>query len=195
MKIVDRLILALYSICIAALSLIIMVIPFNYAGIINIEYGVNLINGMNGNYIYSLLGLVFFIVSLRFLLSGIIGNRDSKQESFLVMKNDYGEIVIYAHTIVGLVENIVDGFSGIKKIDTRVDLSNGVIYLLMKGEIMPEINIPEISKELQIKVKEKLESTTGAQVGEIKVEINNVSAPSRTVKWKWGVAYDKANDD
>lgn len=182
MKIVDRLVLALYSICIATLSLVVMVIPFNYGGIISIKDGVNLINGMKGNYIYSLIGLIFFIVSLRFLLSGIIGNRDSKQESFLVMKNDYGEIVIYAHTIVGLVENIVNGFSGITKIDTKVDLSNGVIYLLMKGEILPEINIPEITKQLQIKVKENLENTTGAQVGEIKVEINSVSAPSRIVK-------------
>ena len=182
MKIIDRLILALYSICIGILSLIIIVIPFNYVGIININDGVNLINGMKGNYIYSLIGLIFFIVSSRFLLSGIIGNRDQKQESFLVIQNEYGEIVIYAHTIVGLVENIVDGFSGITKIDTNVDLSNGVIYVLMKGEISPEINIPEITKQLQMKVKENLENTTGAQVGEIKVEINNVSAPSRIVK-------------
>ena len=182
MKIIDRLILALYSICIAILSLIIMVIPFNYAGMINIQDGVKLINGIKGNYIYTLIGLIFFIVSLRFLLSGITGNKDLKQDSFLTIQNEYGEIVIYAHTIIGLVENIVDGFSGITKIDTGVDLSNGVIYLSMKGEILPEINIPEITKQLQMKVKESLENTTGSEVGEIKVEINNVSAPYRIVK-------------
>ena len=182
MKIVDRLVLAIYSICIAILSLGIIVIPFNYNGIISIKDGVNLVNNMKGNYIFSLIGLIFFIISLRFLLSGIVGNRDSNQESFLVMRNDYGEIVIYAHTIIGLVENIVDGFSGITKINTKVDLNNGSIYLLLKGEILPEINIPEITKELQMKVKESLENTTGAQVGEIKVEINNVSAHSRIVK-------------
>ena len=182
MKIIDRLILALYSICIAGLSLIVMLIPFNFKGVMNIKDGVNLLNGMKGNYIYSLIALMFFIVSLRFLLSGIIGNKESKQESFLIMKNEYGEVIIYAHTIVGLVQNIVEGFSGINKIDTKVDLSDGVIYLLMKGEISPEINIPEITKDLQLRVKESLENTTGAKVGEIKVEINNVSAPSRIVK-------------
>lgn len=182
MKIVDRLILALYSICIAGLSLIIMVIPFNYRGIINIKDVADLVYRMKGNYIYTLIGLMFFIISLRFLLSGIMGNKDSKQESFLIMKNEYGEIIIYSHTIVGLVENIVEGFSGINRIDTKVDLSDGVIYLLMKGEILPEINIPEITKDLQMRVKESLENTTGAKVGEIKVEINNVSAPSRIVK-------------
>lgn len=182
MKIIDRLILALYSICIAVLSLILMILPLDYAGIINVKDVVNLIYAMKGNYIYSLIGLIFFIVSLRFLLSGIIGSKDSKKESFLIMNNEYGEIVIYAHTIVGLVENIVDGFSGIRKIDTNVDLSNGVIYILMKGEILPEINIPKVTKELQLKVKESLENTTGAQVGEIKIEINNVSHPSRIVK-------------
>lgn len=182
MKIVDRLILAIFSISIAILSLIIMILPFNFGGIINIRDGVNLVYAMKGNYMYSLIALIFFIVSLRFLLSGIMGNKESKQESFLIMQNEYGEVIIYAHTIVGLVDNIVAGFTGINNIDTKVDLSNGDIFLLMKGQISPEINIPEITKELQIKVKESLENTTGAKVGEIKVEINNVSVPSRIVK-------------
>lgn len=182
MKLVDRLILALYSLCIAILSLILIIIPFNISGIINIRYGVNLVQSMRGNYLYSLIGLIFFIISVRFLLSGIIGSKDIKDESFLVMRNEYGEIVIYSHTIIGLVQNIADGFSGIKNISTKVNLVSGEIEVIMKGEVLPEINIPEITKDLQIKVKECLENTTGARVGEIKVEINNVSAPTRMVK-------------
>ena len=117
MKIVDRLILAIFSISIAILSLIIMILPFNFGGIINIRDGVNLVYAMKGNYMYSLIALIFFIVSLRFLLSGIMGNKESKQESFLIMQNEYGEVIIYAHTIVGLVDNIGAGFTGINNID------------------------------------------------------------------------------
>lgn len=182
MKIVDRLVLTLYSLVIAVISLVLIIIPFNILGLINIKVVISLVQSMNGNYLYSLIGLIFFIVSIRFLLSGIIGTKDAKKESFLVMKNEYGEVIIYSNTIVGLVENIVDGFSGIKNINTSVNLFDGQIEVLMKGEVLPEINIPEKTKELQMKVKEYLEDTTGAKVGEIKVEINNVSAPTRMVK-------------
>lgn len=182
MKIVDRLILALYSLCIAILSLIVIIIPFNISGLINIRDSVNLVQSMKGNYFYSLISLIFLVVSLRFLLSGIMGARDKEEGSYLVMRSEYGEIVIYSHAIVGLVQNVVDSFSGIRNINTNVNLVSGQIEILMKGEVLPEINIPDITKELQIKVKEYLENTTGAKVGEIKVEINNVSAPTRMIK-------------
>ena len=182
MKIVDRLILTLYSLVIALISLVLIIIPFNMFHIFNVNEGISLIESMKGNYFYSLIGLIFFIVSIRFLLSGIIGTKDTLKESFLVMKNEYGEVIIYSNTIVGLVQNIVDGFSGIKNINTSVNLFDGQIEVLMEADVLPEINIPEKTKELQQKVKEYLEDTTGAKVGEIKVEINNVSTPSRIIK-------------
>lgn len=182
MKIVDRLILALYSLSIGLISLIIMILPFNMSRIFNIRDGIAFLQSMGGNYYYTLISLIFFTVSIRFLLSGIIGTRDKKDESFLVMRNEYGEIVIYSHTIVGIVQSIAGEFTGIRNISTRVNLVNGEIEVFMKGEVLPEINIPEITKDLQRKVKKSLEDTTGAMVGEIKVEINNVSAPDRMVK-------------
>lgn len=182
MKIIDRLILALYSLSIAIVSLVIIVIPFDIPGIINIRDSVNIVQSMRGNYLYSLISLILFIISIRFLLSGIIGSKDIKDESFLAMRNEYGEVVIYSHTIVGLVQNTANEFSGIENINTSVNLDSGEIEVLMKGEVVPEANIPDITRELQVKVKECLENATGAKVREIKVQINNISVPTRMVK-------------
>lgn len=181
-KIVDRLILTLYSLCLAVISFFVIIIPFNIKGFANINDGFNLVSSMEKNYIYSFVGLIFLIVSIRFLLSGIIGNKVKENDSFLSMKNEYGEIIIYSNTIVGLAQNVVDKFSSIKNIKTSVNLESGQINIQMNGEVMPETSIPDITKELQSKVKEYVETATGAKVGEITVKINNVSAPTRIVK-------------
>lgn len=182
MKIYDRIILAIYSICLAVISFVIIIIPFDINGIFTIESGLEIVNSMKGNYWYSLVGLIFFLVSIRFLLSGIRMKPSTKTESFLVMRNEFGEILIYEQTIIGLVHNVASKFSGIRNIKTRVDLIDGQVNLSLTGEVSGEINIPDLGRDLQHRVKEHIEDITGAKTGDIKVEIGNVVAPTNRVK-------------
>ena len=181
MKIIDRLVLAIFSLLLAIYSLFIILIPFNINGIFSIENIMYLITSMEANYYYTVVGVILLVVSISFLFSGIIKNKEYDEKSFLVMRNEYGEIIIYSHTIVGLVQNVVDKFSGINNIKTYVRLSEGQVEVEMNGEVMPEINIPEVTKDLQALVKTHIENATGAQVKEIKVKINNVT-PNKLYK-------------
>lgn len=181
MKIIDRLVLAIFSLLLVIFSLFIILIPFNINGIFSIENLAYLITRMEANYYYTVVGVIIFLASMSLLFSGIFKNRKYDEKSFLVMKNEYGEIIIYSHTIVGLVQNIVDKFSGINNIKTYVKLSEGQVEVEMIGEVMPEINIPEVTKDLQATVKTHIENSTGAQVTEIKVKINNVT-PNKLYK-------------
>ncbi len=182
MKIYDRLILAIYSICLAAISFVIIIIPFDINGIFTIDSGIEIVKSMEGNYWYSLVGLIFFLVSIRFLLSGINIKSNEKTQSFLVMRNEFGEILIYEDTIIGLVQNVASKFSGIKDIKTRVNLVDGQVNLTIRGEVTGEINIPDLGCDLQARIKEHIENITGAKTGDIKIEIGNVSASNSRVK-------------
>ena len=182
MKIYDRIILTIYSICLAVISFVIIIIPFNINGIFTIENGLDIVQSMEGNYWYSLAGLIFFLVSIRFLLSGIKMKPSVNKDSFLVMRNEFGEIIIYEQTIIGLVQNVASKFSGIRNIKTRVDLLDGMVNLSLTGEVNGEINIPELGRDLQQRVKEHIENITGAKTGDIKIEIGNVVAPTSRVK-------------
>ena len=182
MKIYDRLILAIYSICLAIISFIIIILPFNMQGVLTIEDGMGFIDSMRGNYWYSLIGLVFFLVSVRFIFSGITMKDKDDDQSFLVMRNEFGEILIYEETIIGLVENVASKFSGIRNIKTKVNLVDGMVDLNLNGEVSGEMNIPELAFDLQQGVKEHIESITGAKTGQIKVEIGKVTAPTSRVR-------------
>lgn len=182
MKIYDRLILAIYSVCLAIISFIIIILPFDLNGIFTINDGMGVVNSMKGNYWYSLVGLVFFLVSIRFIFSGISIKDKDDEGSFLIMRNEFGEILIYEETIIGLVENVAIKFSGIRNIKTKVNLRDGLVNLNLRGEVGGEKNIPELAYGLQQSVKEHIENITGAKTGEIKVEIGKVTAPTSRVK-------------
>lgn len=182
MKIYDRLILTVYSICLAFISIIIIILPFDIQGVFTIDSGLQIVKSMKGNYWYSLIALVFFLVSIRFIFSGVRLRPIDKEQSFLVMRNQMGEILIYEDTIIGLVDNVARKFSGIRNIKTRVDLIDGQVNLNLFGEVTGEINIPDLAYDLQQSVKEHIETITGAKTGDIKIEIGKVTAPTSRVK-------------
>ncbi|MGJ0846669.1 Uncharacterized conserved protein YloU, alkaline shock protein (Asp23) family [Tissierella praeacuta DSM 18095] len=182
MKIIDRLIIVLFSLCILILSFCIIVIPFNIPGFLSVDNIVAIVRNINKNYYYTLAGLIFFMASIRIIFSGFSRKETKSLDSYLITRNEFGEIVIYSNTIVGLVENIVDKFSGMNNIKINVNLPDGQVHIELIGDVSPDINIPEVTKELQAMVKEYVENATGAKVTEVKVKANNVSRPNRVIK-------------
>lgn len=182
MKILDRLIIALFSLCALALSLCIIVIPFNIPGFLSIGNIAQIVSRMYKNYYYTIGGIVLFIASIRVIFSYFSRQDTRVGGSYLITRSEYGEIIIYSNTIVGLVQNAIEKFSGINNIKTSVNLSEGQVRIELVGDVMPGINIPEVIKELQGIVKEYVENATGAKVDEVKVKTNNVSTHTRVIK-------------
>lgn len=174
MKILSKAVLFIYSLFVIMTSFVIMVLPLDIKSIVGIEETISIISGMKGNYIFTLIGLIFLILSLGLLFFLLRPKERASAGSYLVLRNEYGEILIYQDTIVGLVNHVAQKFSGIRNIKTKVTFFEGKISLSLKGECGNEINIPETSKEFQIKVKEHIENITGALISDIKVEIVNV---------------------
>lgn len=182
MKIIDRLILIVYTFCLAILSIIFIMFPFHQFGFLSMDNVFDYLNNMKGNYVYSLIGLAFLLVSIRFLISGITGDRENNKESYLIRHTEYGELKISTQTVEGLVQSIANKYSGIRNVRTNVKIFEGIVTIFLRGEVTPEINIPETTIDLQNKVKEHVEKCTGVEVSEVKVEIDNVTTPARVVK-------------
>ena len=183
MKIVDRLIIALFSLFILALSVFLIIIPFNINGFFSIQNMNYFILSMHRNYYYTLFGILLFVASMRIIFSGFSRKGvESKGGSYLITRNDLGEIMIYSTTIVSLVETAVEKFSGISNIKINVELIEGQVGINLTGDVSPGVSIPEVTKELQSVVKGYIEDATGAKVSEINVKTNNVSVPTRAIR-------------
>lgn len=173
----DKLMMVLYSLVVGIISVILMILPFDIRGILSIDRLIRHIDSIRGNYTYSLVGLIGLAISigsLFFIFKFGKVEKKKKKDSILSIKNDFGDITIYDDTVIGLIKNISEEFAGIDKIKTKVSFKEEEIYIDIKGEAEEEISIPQISAELQEKVKEHIENATGATVNTVNIEITKV---------------------
>lgn len=182
MNIIDRVILFIFSFCLTLISIIMILIPFTQISILSINNINNIVSIIKGNYIYSIIGLALMLGSIRLIYLSLPRNVQNRKTKYLIQRSEYGEINISSETIVGLVKNVSSKFTGIRNIRTRVDILEGQLYIYLKGEVSPEINITKTTEELQKQTKDHIEMCTGVDVNEIRVEIDNVTAPIRSVK-------------
>jgi len=179
MKLIDRIVLTIYTFCLAIVSIVVMLLPFNLIGILSIQNIDYYFYSINGNYIYTIIGLAFFLVSVRFLLSGV---SSKKRDKYITRHTNLGELKISIQTIEGLAQSVTSDFFGIKDIKTSAVVEDEKLVIHIKGLVDPDINIPETTINIQNRVKEHTENCTGIEVQEIKVEITNITTPTRTVK-------------
>lgn len=181
MNISVRFLLFTLSIILGLFSAMITILPFEQFTLLSVENISHLIESIKGNYIYSILGLVLFLISLIILYNSIRRNNVNKI-NYISNRTDFGEIKISTETIRGMVHHVSGRFSGLNNIKVKIDVLEGQLYINIKGEVTPDVNIPEMTNTLQEKVKEHIENCTGVNVTEIKVFITNVSTPMRNIK-------------
>lgn len=182
MNVSSRLLLFILSLILAIFSSVLALLPFNKFSFFiekNIWF---IIEFARGNYIYLLIGLILFCLSIWLFYKSIKRDRKKHNEYYINKITEYGEIKISAETVEGLVQHVSNKFSTLHNIKIKVDMVDGQIYINLIGEVTPDINIPDITSKLQEKTKNHVESCTGLKVAEIKVYISKVSTPMRNIK-------------
>src|SRR5699024_5907303 len=147
MSIFDRVILIISSICLGLLSIALILFPFQRANILSLDNVNIILESIEGNYWYSVIGVLFFLSSIRFIVFSIKRNGEKHKSAYIVQRTDHGEINISSETIVGLAQSIADKFTGVRNIKTKVNISEDQLFIDLKGEVSPEINIPETTEE------------------------------------------------
>lgn len=176
MSILDRIILTLYMIFMVVFSICIIMIPFN---LIPIETTNLVINELYSKWYYGVVGLAFFIISIKLFLSGIsLGKNKSRS---VIKQSELGEISISIATFESLSLKVVRQISGIKDVKITVNAVAGNLVITAKLLVMTDINIPHIVSEVQSKIKSYIENITEISVKDVKVTVDNV-APSSTLR-------------
>lgn len=181
-SIFDRVILILVSILLALISIGLILFPIESPNIISQNDLSMILWSIKGNYVYLFIGILLLLISIRFIVISIKTDKSTSKNKYIIQRTDNGEINISQETIIGLAQSVADKFTGVRNVKTSVDILEDQLFIDLKGEVTPEINIPETTEELQIKVKEHVESCTGVNVNEIRVIITNVTAPVRNIK-------------
>lgn len=166
-KILDRLLLFIYSLSIGALSVIAIllladVIPLDLSAI-----------GQQNFYIAAwAVTVILLLLSFRFFYISV--RRDRQSLSSIDQRTEYGDIQISTETIENLSFKAASRVRGIKEIKTRIRITDAGLEIMVRALVDGETAIPALTEEVQKQVHDYVEDITGIPVSYVSVYIANL---------------------
>lgn len=174
MKLLDRFFLTLYSILIGIFALLLMFVPFSHWAYHWTSYLVDL---LHTNWQNTLIPVLFFIISVKLLVSGIKYNK-VKQRS-MIRHTAYGEIKISMEAIEGMAKKAASTVTGLRNIKAIAHQVDDGLLIMVTALVLSDVNIPESTAKLQQNIKEYIEEYTGVLVKEIKVHVEDIAISNK----------------
>ena len=170
MRLLDRIVLIIYSLVLSLISIVIIMMGFHILPEYYIKNFAYLFRTYR--YIIGIIGIVFLILSIRVMLSGMRGESSGRSIS---RQTQLGEVRISVITLQNIAERAVKGIEGVKEVKSRALLNNDGAVMKINLVVATNIKLPELVVEVQKLVKNEVESVTGINVAEVKVYIDNVT--------------------
>lgn len=126
------------------------------------------------NAITALVATFLFIASVKL----VSPSKGSKRLTGALVKNtELGEIQVSVGTLNNLAQKAVRKFDEVKDVDSNISPEIDGIAIQLKIMIMPDVIIPELTKQLQDEVKIYIEKISGIHVKEVQIFIDNLTHP------------------
>ena len=184
MKIIDKIILNIYSLIILIESIIVILLVFGWAKIETILYIIT--DMLNNNIAYNILfgiSVVFIILSIKAMLfkgssdktDVVETKRKEKMGEGVLIENEDGKLLISKETIERLANSVVKNFDNIQDARTKVIIENKKdITILIELQILQNTVIRELNADLQSKIKEVIKEATELEINEVNIKIKNI---------------------
>ena len=170
MGITDRVILTLYTIVMAAIAVVLILITF---GILPVDYFISEIAALPGNWEFAAGGAVIFLISVRLLLAGIGVLGDTS--TLALADVDTGKTVVSKRALEEYIADIAQEVYGIYGVKVAVTMEDKTtINARINGSLEPGVNVFEITEEVKDNVKETIKKVVGLEVKNIEVYFKKI---------------------
>jgi uncharacterized alkaline shock family protein YloU len=173
-KMLDRLLLFIYSIAIGAAAVIVIVAASGGFAASFLHNFVNEFTGGARAVQGAVIGvsIVILLVSLRFFIVSV--RRSGSSAPSINQRTEHGDIRISVETVENLALKAASRTRGVKDLKARVRVTESGLEILIRAFIDGEGSIPALSEEMQRTVSQQIEEATGIPVSEVSVYIANV---------------------
>jgi uncharacterized alkaline shock family protein YloU len=169
MGIFDRIILSLYTLLLAFLSLGVILLSLRLISLVSLETS---LNHIYGQWEAGLLGAVFFLVSIRLMAAGL---RSRRGKEAIVHHNDFGDVHIMLSAIENLIEKTARHTRGVRGVKIRVERQGQQLNVEIRAVVSPESNVPAVSNEIQRRVYDHIQNTVGIELTDVRVLVEDIS--------------------
>ncbi|RRJ66467.1 alkaline shock response membrane anchor protein AmaP [Paenibacillus oralis] len=166
-KILDRLLLFVYSLSIGILSVIAILLLTDA-----VPLDLNVIREKNLYIAAWVVAVVMFLLSIRFFYISVKRERGSLPS--IDQRTEYGDIQISVDTIENLSYKAATRVRGIKEVKTRIRITEAGLEIVVRALVDGETSIPALTEEVQKQVHDHVEEITGIPVSYVSVYIANL---------------------
>ncbi len=172
-KVVDKLLLFLYSLIVGMISIFLMSLGFGWLTSGMLEDLFTEFYRMDGVQIGTgAAGIALLLLSLRFFVLSLY--RGSMSAQSIDQRTEFGDIRISIETIENLALKTASKQRGVKELRARVRASDAGLEIVLRAVIDGESSIPALTEEIQRAVKDHVEEITGIPVTNVAVFVANV---------------------
>lgn len=175
MKHYQRFLIGLYSFLIAISALLVALVALGWQ--LPLEALGSVLAEQNTSWILAAITILVFLVATKTLFDSF--QRDEKVLA-LVKSTPLGEIQISQNAIENMIRKSLQVINGISNVNPKIKCTSDGVAVLLKVQLMPETNIPDITNEMQTTVKEYLEMHAGISLLEAKVLVEDPAPGNRT---------------
>lgn len=118
-------------------------------------------------------GVIIVLIALRFLFYRTMRAPTS---DFVVVSSEHGHIRISYDTLRQLASRRGAQVKGTEGFDTRIRQGQEGIVVLVRMQVLPDVDIAATSREVQSSVKEYVEGTSGIHVEQVLVHVTELSS-------------------
>ena len=174
MAIVDRIILTVYTVALLVVSGLAVLIGLGWArpaGVIR-----DALVTLNGRLSIGALGLIFFVSSARLL---ILAFRRRQPGQAVVHETDLGDVRISLDAIENLVQRVARQTKGVRDVRPQVALGSDGLHAAMRVWVSPDVNIPDLARELQEEVDRSVQGVVGVALAGLDIRVENITTETR----------------
>jgi len=171
-KIMDRLLLFIYSLSIGVISVVAILLLSGA-----VPYHLTFAQEQQLVLAGIIIAAVLFLLSIRFFYISV--RRDRSTLNSIDQRTEFGDIQISVETIENLCLKAASKVRGVKDLKSRIKVSQSGLEIAIRAVVDGEESIPALTTEVQKQVHDFVEETTGIPVSSVSVYIANVvQAPS-----------------
>lgn len=176
MKILEKLVLILYSLLILAISVVVCLIIFNVININQIKFCIDyIISDIALTIIVLAFSVICMLLSIRCLFFRKKKQIKKSTATDILLENESGRLLISKTAIENAVKNIVRNameYSSDIKITTDIDPANNIsIYIAVM--IGTALRVRDLTLDLQLKIKNDIKENFGLEVKQVNIKVDS----------------------
>lgn len=170
MGIFDRVILTIFTLFVAVLAAIIILLAAGW--LVPLEIFWTSLLDLSWRWIIGASAGLTFIIAVRFIYYGF--HRVGADQT-LVHESDLGEVRISIGAVENLVRKVARQVKGVRDVRGWVIPGGGRLNVRLRAVISPDVSVPDVSGNIQNSVRDCLKNVVGVEAGEVRVFVENIS--------------------